>query len=228
MKKKIFVLDDERDIQDIIKVNLIKEGYNVETFLSGEDALKIMTKDVPDLIVLDIMMEGMDGYEFCKTVRADKNWKSVPIIFLSVKSDELDKILGLELGADDYLTKPFSVKELISRIKAVLRRTESSPQKGLEEKVIRYRGIELYPEKFQVSIDNKDIKLTKTEFELLHLFLSHPGKIFSRDNIIDSVRGSDIYITDRTVDVHIMNLRKKFENQKNLISTFSGVGYGIK
>lgn len=228
MKKKIFVIDDERDIQDIIKVNLLKEGYNVETILSGEDALKMMAKDVPDLIVLDIMMEGMDGYEFCKTVRADKNLKSVPIIFLSVKSEEIDKILGLELGADDYLTKPFSVKELISRIKAVLRRAESSSQSGSEEKVIRYKGIELYPEKFQVSIDKNDIKLTKTEFELLHLFLSHPGKIFTRDNIIDSVRGSDIYITDRTVDVHIMNLRKKLENLKNLISTFSGVGYGIK
>ena len=137
MKKKIFVIDDERDIQDIIKVNLLKEGYNVETILSGEDALKIMAKDVPDLIVLDIMMEGMDGYEFCKTVRADKNLKSVPIIFLSVKSEEIDKILGLELGADDYLTKPFSVKELISRIKAVLRRAESSSQSGSEEKVIR-------------------------------------------------------------------------------------------
>jgi len=228
MNDLILVVEDSPTQAESLKYSLEKLGYIVDIALDGVHAMQWLENNTPCVVISDIIMPGMDGYEFCKTVRADKNWKSVPIIFLSVKSDELDKILGLELGADDYLTKPFSVKELISRIKAVLRRTESSPQKGLEEKVIRYRGIELYPEKFQVSIDNKDIKLTKTEFELLHLFLSHPGKIFSRDNIIDSVRGSDIYITDRTVDVHIMNLRKKFENQKNLISTFSGVGYGIK
>jgi len=228
MKKKIFVIDDEKDIQEIIKVNLQNEGCNVLTFMSAEEALKSLRKETPDLIVLDIMMEGMDGYEFCKTIRSDGNFKSIPIIFLSVKSDELDKILGLELGADDYLTKPFSVKELLSRIKAVLRRSESSGATRDAASIIKYKGIELHPDKFRVLVDGNDIKLTKTEFELLHLFLKHPGKIFTRDNIIDSIRGSDIYITDRTVDVHVMNLRKKLEKHNNLISTFSGVGYGIR
>ncbi|MCU0822821.1 MAG: response regulator [Spirochaetes bacterium] len=211
MKKKIFVIDDEKDILDIIKVNLQNEGYNVLAFTSAEEALKSLQKETPDLIVLDIMMEGMDGYEFCKTIRYDSNFKSIPIIFLSVKSNELDKILGLELGGDDYLTKPFSVKELISRIKAVLRRSESSISTRDADTTIKYKEIELNPDKFRVLVDGKDIKLTKTEFELLHLFLKHPGKIFTRDNIIDSIRGSDIYITDRTVDVHVIYIRKKLE-----------------
>jgi DNA-binding response OmpR family regulator len=228
MKKKIFVIDDEKDILEIIKVNLQNEGYNVLTFMSAEEALKSLHKETPDLIVLDIMMEGIDGYEFCKTIRSDSNFKSIPIIFLSVKSDEIDKILGLELGADDYLTKPFSVKELLSRIKAVLRRSESSGTPRDAASIIKYKGIELHPDEFRVLVDGNDIKLTKTEFELLHMFLKHPGKIFTRDNIIDSIRGSDIYITDRTVDVHVMNLRKKLEKCNNMISTFSGVGYGIR
>ncbi|MCU0822669.1 MAG: response regulator [Spirochaetes bacterium] len=228
MKKKIFVVDDEKDIQDIIKINLQNEGYNVLSFFSAEDALRAIPKEAPDLIVLDIMMEGMDGFEFCKKLRADNNFKAIPIIFLSVKSNELDKILGLELGGDDYMTKPFSVKELVSRIKAVLRRSEASGKLTDGAGAIKYQGIVIHPDKYQALLDGREIKLTKTEFELLLVFLKHPGKIFTRDNIIDSIRGSDIYITDRTVDVHVMNLRKKLEKYKNLISTFSGVGYGIK
>ncbi len=230
MKKKIFVVDDEQDIQDILKINLEKEGYGVNTYSSAENAKKGLEKNIPDLIVLDIMMEGMDGYEFCKAIRAEKKFQPIPIIFLSAKSDEFDKVLGLELGGDDYLTKPFSIKELLSRIKAVLRRTDQSnvTDENEDESVLKYKGIELNTDQYQVKVDGGDVKLTKTEFGLLNLFLKYPGKVFTRDNIIDSIRGSDIYVIDRTIDVHVMNLRKKLGKKKDLISTFSGVGYGIK
>lgn len=227
-KKKIFVIDDEEDIQNILDINLKKEGYDVSTFSSAEEAKDALQKEIPDLFILDIMMEGMDGYEFCRKIRSDERFQATPVIFLSVKSDEFDKILGLELGGDDYITKPFSIKELQSRIKAVFRRTDKTSVKSEDSDYIKYEGIELFTDKYQVKIDGVDVKLTKTEFRLLSLFLQHRGKIFTRDNIIDSIKGSDVYIIDRTIDVHIMNLRKKMGKYKELISTFSGVGYGIK
>lgn len=229
MKKLIYAVDDEEDIQEIIRVNLSSEGYEVKTFSSAEKALPEIEKVIPDLIILDIMMSGIDGYEFCRKLRSDEKWKDIPVIFLTAKSEEFDKVLGLELGGDDYVTKPFSVRELISRTKAVLRRSgikEAVDEQG--KKTFKYMGIELDPEKFSLKVDGEDVKLTKTEFELLHLFLKYPGKIFTRDNIIDSIKGEDIYVIDRTIDVHIMNLRKKLGKYKSMVSTFSGVGYGIK
>ncbi len=226
MKKKIYVIDDEEDIREILKVNLSKEGYDVSCFPSGEKALESMEKSTPDLIVLDIMMQGMSGYDFCKSIRSSEKNKPIPIIFLSAKSEEFDKVLGLELGGDDYITKPFGIKELISRVKALFRRAEMRPES--DEDVLKHGGIELFPDKYAVKVDGKNIKITKTEFHLLYLFLKHPGKVFTRDNIINSVKGEDIYVIDRTIDVHIMNLRKKLGKYKEVISTFSGVGYGLK
>ncbi|MFH0976388.1 MAG: response regulator transcription factor [Spirochaetota bacterium] len=227
MKKKIFVIDDEKDLQEILQVNFVKEGYDVRTFSSAEEALEAIESDRPDLILLDIMMQGMDGYDFCKKIRTSADCKTIPIIFLSAKSEEFDKVLGLELGGDDYVTKPFGLKELMSRVKAVFRRSEAHPE-NTDISVLKYEGIELYPEKYLLRVDGKNIKVTKTEFNLLYLFMKHPGKVFTRDNIINSVKGEDIYVIDRTIDVHIMNLRKKLGKYKNLISTFSGVGYGLK
>ena len=227
MKKKIYVIDDEEDLRDILKVNLSKEGYDISTFPSAEKALDSLGKNIPDLIVLDIMMQGMDGYEFCKNIRSSDEYKSIPIIFLSAKSEEFDKVLGLELGGDDYITKPFGIKELTSRVKAIFRRTENIKE-NIPEAVFKYEGIELFPDKYSLKVDGKNVKVTKTEFNLLYLFLKHPGKVFTRDNIINSVKGEDIYVIDRTIDVHIMNLRKKLGKYKDLISTFSGVGYGLK
>jgi DNA-binding response OmpR family regulator len=228
MKKKVFVVDDEKDIQDILRVNLSAQNLDVLTFSSGEEAFEAMKKAKPDLILLDVMMDGMDGYEFCRRLRASGEHRDIPVIFLSAKSDELDKVLGLELGGDDYITKPFSIKEISSRIKAVLRRSDTRTRGILDEKKITYKGIELFPEKYSLKIDGKGVKLTKTEFEILFLFLKHQEKTFTRDNIIDSIRGEDVYVIDRTVDVHIMNLRKKLGKYKNVISTFSGVGYGFR
>jgi DNA-binding response OmpR family regulator len=227
MKKRIFAIDNERDIREILKVNLEKEGYLVDVFPSGETAFKHLTQIHPDLIILDIMMTGMDGFEFCKKLRAIDDYKRIPVVFLSAKSEEFDKILGLELGGDDYITKPFSIKELKSRVKAIIRRTASSSPAG-EVKKIAYKGLELYPDHYSVKIDSVDIDLTRTEFGILELFLRNPGKIFTRDNIIDSIKGRDVYVVDRTVDVHIMNLRKKLGRYKDIIRTFSGVGYGFK
>jgi two-component system, OmpR family, alkaline phosphatase synthesis response regulator PhoP len=226
--KKIFVIDDEPDIQEILKINLLHNNYDVSAFSSAEEALNALKKSVPDLIVLDIMMSGMDGYEFCKLLRAGNEYKHIPIMFLSAKSEEFNKVLGLELGGDDYITKPFSINELISRIKAILRRTEKSETKAAQDNILTYKGVLLNPDNYTLRIDGVDIKVTKTEFEILRLFLKHRGKIFSRDNILDSIRGSDVYVIDRTIDVHIMNLRKKLGDYKNIISTFSGVGYGFK
>ncbi len=223
----IFVVDDEKDICEIVKINLEKNGYDVKTFLSAEEALKAMKSGKPDLLILDIMLGGMDGLEMCKTIRAAEDLRFVPILFLSAKSTEVDKVLGLELGADDYLTKPFSIHELVARVKAILRRTASVAPAPNQE-VLNYKGIELYADKYLVNVDGSEISLTKTEFEILKLFMEYPGKIFSRDNIIDSVRGDDVYVIDRTVDVHVMNLRKKLGPYKGAIKTYSGVGYGLK
>lgn len=229
MKKKIFVIDDEKDIQDILKINLEKEGYEVFTCSSAEESNRLLEKGLrPDLMILDIMMQGMDGFEYCKSLRNSAAYRSIPIIFLSAKTDEFDRVLGLELGGDDYLGKPFSIKEIKSRIKAVLRRAGAGVEEKPAGKSIVFHGIELIPDYYSLKVDGKDVELTKTEFSILYLFLSNPGKIFSRDNIIDSIRGHDVYVIDRTVDVHVMNLRKKLGKYKSFIKTFSGVGYGCK
>jgi len=226
MKKKIYVIDNEKDLQEILHVNLSKEGYNVKTFSSAEEALKIIEKDHPDLILLDIMMDGMDGYDFCKKIRYSEQLKLVPIIFLSAKSEEFDKVLGLELGGDDYITKPFGIKELISRVKAVLRRT-CTKRNETGDNILKYEGVELHSNKYQLLVDGNKVKVTKTEFEILQLFMKYPGKVYTRDNIINSIKGEDIFVIDRTIDVHIMNLRKKLGRYKTMISTFAGVGYGL-
>jgi DNA-binding response OmpR family regulator len=228
MKKKIFVVDDEKDIQEILKINLSMQNLDVRAFSSGEEALAELKHGLPDLILLDVMMDGMDGFEFCKLLRENADYRDIPVIFLSAKTEEFDRVLGLELGGDDYIAKPFSMKEVGARVKAVLRRTDTKTRQILNEKKIAYKGVELFPEKYALKIDGKSVKLTKTEFEILFLFLKHPEKIFTRDNIIDSIRGDDVYVIDRTIDVHIMNLRKKLGKYKNIISTFSGVGYGFK
>ena len=228
MKEHILIIDDEKDIQDIVKINLEKEGCRVSACSGVSEARKVLKSGNPDLVILDIMMPGTDGYEFIKELRASEKTSRLPVIFLSAKSDESDKVLGLELGGDDYIAKPFSVKELRSRVKAVLRRSSREKDQPVSEKELTHRGICLNPGGFSLSIDGKDVPVTKTEFFLLMLFMKNPGKIFTRDNIITSVKGADVYVIDRTIDVHIMNLRKKLGKYKNVIKTFSGVGYGFK
>jgi DNA-binding response OmpR family regulator len=228
MKKKIFIVDDEQDILDIVKINLTAEGYDVHAYPSAAAARKGLAAHKPDLMILDIMMEGTDGYDFCRELRQNPEFKQLPVIFLSAKSDELDKVLGLELGADDYMTKPFGQKELKSRVKAVLRRSEPARSDKETASVIRWKGIELNADNYCIKVDGSDISVTRTEFLMMEMFLRNPGKIFSRDNIIDSIKGDNVYVVDRTIDVHIMNLRKKLGPYKDAIKTFSGVGYGLR
>ncbi|MBP7582571.1 MAG: response regulator transcription factor [Spirochaetes bacterium] len=230
MGKLIFVIDDEKDIRNILKVNLAEAGYDVKTSPSAEEALPALGDALPDLIILDIMMGGMDGYEFCRRLRSSDEYRAIPIIFLSARTEEFDRVLGLELGGDDYVSKPFGIKELLSRVKAVLRRAEpreAPPQEGAREK-LKYKDLELSPENFQATIEGRDLQLTKSEFLILNLFMKYPGKIFTRDNIINSIRGEDVYVIDRTIDVHIMNIRKKLGPYKRVIKTLSGIGYGFK
>lgn len=227
MKRTLFVIDDERDIREILRINLESAGYHVKCFQSADEARGALKTDRPDLIILDIMMEGRDGFDFCREIRTDDRFRSLPVIFLSAKSEEFDKVLGLELGADDYMTKPFSIKELKSRVKAILRRGEPEPA-ATRSDVLKYRGVEFNPGMLSLRVDDADVKLTKTEMNILALFMENPGKIFSRDNIINSVRGHDVFVVDRTIDVHILNLRKKLGEYKNIISTYSGVGYGFR
>jgi two-component system, OmpR family, alkaline phosphatase synthesis response regulator PhoP len=226
MKKILFAVDDEKDILDILRINLSAEGYDVHVFSSVAEVRKALKALRPDLFILDIMMEGTDGYDFCKEVKTSKETRAIPIIFLSAKSEEIDKVLGLELGADDFVTKPFGIKELKSRIKVVLKRSCIQEDDG--STIISHGGIVLNPSHFNVTVDGADAGLTKTEFYLLQLFLKNPGKIFTRDNLIDSIKGDNVYVVDRTIDVHVMNLRKKLGPYKDMIKTFSGVGYGLK
>ena len=227
MKTKILVVDDEKDIQEIIRLNLTAEGYEVGCCSSADEAREFMTGFRPELVILDIMMEGTDGYDFCRELRLTKEFRALPVLFLSAKSEEFDKVLGLELGGDDYLAKPFGMKELKSRVKALLRRANRAADSD-DASSIRYKGLELNTANYSLTIDGADVPLTRTEFMILTLFLQNRGKIFSRDNIIDSVKGDNVYVVDRTIDVHIMNLRKKLGPYKEIIKTFSGVGYGFR
>ena len=196
MKKKIFIVDDEKDIREILKVNLIQEGYDVYLFSSASEAAKGLNSEKPDLIILDIMMEGKDGFEFCRDIRSNEKFKSIPVIFLSARSEEFDKVLGLELGGDDFITKPFSVKELKARIKAILRRAQSTPEK-YEDMALTYKGVELNTEQFSLSVDGEDIKLTKTEFNILRLFMENPGKVFTIQQLFEHGWGEEFICNDK-------------------------------
>lgn len=225
MNKLIYIVDDEEDILELVEINLKKDFFKVKTFTSSSSFLKALEKQKPDLAVLDIMMPYPDGIEVSKIMKNNKSFADTPIIFLSARSDESDKLIGLELGADDYVTKPFSVKELIARIKTVLRRTGANAEK---EKSARQPAIQMDKEKFTVSSRGKKIELTTTEFKILELFLSKPGSVFSREKILDYLWGDDKLVIDRTIDVHIKNLREKLGESGRLIKNIRGVGYKIE
>jgi two-component system alkaline phosphatase synthesis response regulator PhoP len=229
--KRIFIVDDEEHILEILNYNLTKEGFEVKEFKNGLEVMNNLLderSDLPDLMILDVMMDKMDGVEVCKKIRDNSKLRSIPIVFLTAKSDEVDKVVGLEMGGDDYMTKPFSVKELISRVKAILRRTSPAEIKEstASKKFLSFKNLKLNTEKIMFFVDDESIKLTKTEFLIIKLFLENIGKIFSRDEIINRV-WDDAYVSDRTVDVHIRRLRKKMEKSCDLIQTYSGFGYGL-
>lgn len=223
--KKILAVDDERDILELLKYNLEKEGYKVICSNSGEKALELVKKDKSDLIVLDLMLPGIDGLELCKLLKKDEGTAGIPIIMLTAKDAETDVVVGLELGADDYITKPFSPKVLIARVKAVLRRKEeiSKPKKEI---IIGDLVIDIA--KHKVMIKDKPIDLTITEFRILEFLSKNPGKAFTRDQILNNAWNEEPFIVDRAVDVHVRGLRKKLGKLSEYIETVRGVGYRFK
>ncbi len=224
MKKIIALVEDEPDIVELISIHLEKAGYEVKSFLDGKSFYRFLEKKVPDLLVLDLMLPDIDGLEICKHIRKNDATASMSIIMLTAKSEEMDKILGLELGADDYVTKPFSPKELVARVKAVLRR--HAPVK--ESKKLEIHDIVIDLEKYGVSQGGKQIDLTPTEFKILELLASKKGWVFTREQILDHLWGDEKAVIDRTVDVHIRHLREKLGTSAKMIKNIRGVGYKLE
>ncbi len=229
MALKILVVDDEKPIADILKFNLEKEGYEVVCAFDGDDAIELAEKENPDLILLDIMLPGKDGNEVCREIRKTKN---MPIIMLTAKDSEIDKVLGLELGADDYVTKPFSNRELIARVKANLRRQQQVVDENVENKKdISIGNLTIHPEAYSVSRDGEHIDLTHREFELFYYLARHIGQVMTREHLLETVWGYDYFGDVRTVDVTVRRLREKIEEDPSnplLIVTRRGVGYYLR
>ena len=225
MAANILIVEDEESILELIAINLHQAGFNPIRSLNAEYAENLIREALPDLIILDWMLPGMSGVEFAKRVRGNPNTKNIPIIMLTAKSDESNKLKGLDTGADDYMTKPFSPKELIARIKAVLRR--KSPE--LVDEPISIKGFTLDPNKHLLQYNNKTITIGPTEFKLLNFFMKNPDRVFSRNQILDKIWGNKSDIDDRTVDVHIKRLRDtlKISGQESLIKTIRGIGYRL-
>ena len=225
-KEQILVVDDEEDILELVRFNLLKEGYQVICAATGEKAVEIARSELPDLVVLDLMLPGMDGLEVAKFLKNDPETQNIPIIMLTAKVEESDVVTGLELGADDYVTKPFSPRVLMARVKAALRRKLTEPPDGSE--VVKIHNLVIHPGRREVRVDNKPVDLTFTEFEILSYLVRRPGWVFTRFHIVDAVRGANYFVTDRSVDVQIVGLRKKLGPGGKFIETVRGVGYRFK
>jgi len=225
--KKILLVDDEVDILEFLKYNLEQDNFEVLISSNGKDALKKISQN-PDLIVLDIMMPEMDGFELYQQIKVNKEYQDIPIIFLTAKSGETDEIKGLDLGASDYIQKPISPKKLIARIKSNLRKSEQSEKKSKEFKNLKIGALEIDVEKFEVKIDNKKKFFPRKEFQLLYFLAQNPGKVINRETLLKEIWGNDVYVIDRTIDVHIRKIREKLGKHSELIETIKGVGYRFK
>ena len=224
-RERILVVDDEEDLLELVNYNLSREGFRVECVATGEAALSTARKNLPDLIVLDLLLPNVDGLEICRRLKGDEKTKHIPIIMLTAKGEESDMVTGLELGADDYMTKPFSPRVLLARIKAILRRKSKQTS---DEAAIQIRELVIHPGRHEVLVGGKPIELTYTEFRLLHFLARKPGWAFSRGQIVDAVKGEDYPVTERSVDVQVAGLRKKLGDLGRYIETVRGVGYRFK
>ena len=225
-RKTILVVEDEGDILDLITVSLTREGFRVLGCASGEDGLALAREEAPDLIVLDLMLPGMDGLQVCRTLRADPRTRALPVLILTARGEETDVVAGLETGADDYVTKPFSPKVLAARVRSVLRRRAEAP--GVEGDVLRVRDLVIHPGRHAVLAGDRPIDLTATEFRLLHFLARRPGWVFTRNQIVQAVRGDGYPVTERSVDVQIHGLRRKLGEVDDYVETVRGVGYRFK
>jgi phosphate regulon transcriptional regulator PhoB len=223
--KQIYIVEDEKDIVDLLRYNLEKEGYRVLSSLDGAEAIKRIPEKSPDLVLLDLMLPGADGLSVCRSLKSDPKTARIPVVMLTAKGEESDKIVGLELGADDYVTKPFSVKELLARVKAVLRRFEKA---GEGSPVQRFKDLSLDRASHVVTLKGKTLELTAKEFELLDYLLTNPGRVLSRDVLLNNVWGYDYFGTTRTVDVHVRRLREKLGPYADHLQTVKGYGYQFK
>ena len=228
MKLKILVVDDEKDILELVSYNLRKEGFEVVTSENGEDALNLIHKHRYDLIILDLMLPGIQGIDFCKLLKHSDETAGIPVIMLTAKSEEMDKVLGLEIGADDYITKPFSPREFAARVKAVLRRTREKP---VLEKIVKIGDLVINTGTYVVTKRDRPIKLSATEFNLLLYLVERKGRVFSRDMLLDGVWKDEAFVEPRTVDVHIRRLRSKIEDKPSspeYVKTRRGIGYYVE
>jgi two-component system phosphate regulon response regulator PhoB len=223
-KTTILIVDDEEDIIELVRLNLIREGYKTLTCTTGEKALQIAESKRPDLVILDLMLPGIDGMEVCRQLKANPSTRQIPVLMLTAKGEEADVVAGLELGASDYVTKPFSGKILAARVRRLLRDQEETDNRS----VIRIRDLTIDPLRHEVLVSGKLVLLTLTEFNILHVLARHPGVVFSRYQIVDKLHGGDYMVTDRAVDVQIVGLRRKLGPRGRLIETIRGVGYRLR
>jgi two-component system, OmpR family, alkaline phosphatase synthesis response regulator PhoP len=231
IRQSILVVEDEEDIRELVSYNLLKEGYQVAGVASGEDALKAVEAKTPDLVLLDIMLPGLDGLKVCRKLKDDPKFASIPVIMLTAKGEEPDVVAGLNMGADDYVTKPFSPKVLLARVQAVLRRAQAEEEVAPEEDeegIIEIHDLRIHPGRHEVFVGGKSVELTATEFKLLHFLARRPGWVFTRQQILDGLHGDNYAITDRAVDVQIVGLRKKLGSAGASVETVRGVGYRFK
>lgn len=219
----VLVVEDDKNISDLVALHLQREGFEVTVAAEGDTALKTAVANPPGLIVLDLMLPGMDGLEICRRLKQNSKTREIPIVMLTAKDEETDIVTGLELGADDYITKPFSPKVVIARIKAVLRR-KAEPILS-EEDSLTFEGLEIHPQKHIVVVDGATIDLTKSEFRILHHLARHPGWVFTRYQLVDAVHGEQYSVSDRSIDVQVVGLRKKLMDRGSYIETVRGVGY---
>jgi two-component system phosphate regulon response regulator PhoB len=224
--ERVLVVEDEEDIQELVQFNLAKDGYRVAVARTGEEALRKIRSDPPDLVLLDLMLPGVNGLEVCRLVRGDPKTQALPIVMLTAKGEEADIVTGLELGADDYVPKPFSPRVLLARLRAVLRRREQPERNG--ETPLERHGVSIHPGRREVKVNGHAVELTHTEFRLLYFLASRPGWVFTRNQIVEAVRGIDYPVTERAVDVQVVGLRKKLGGSGKLVETVRGVGYRFK
>ena len=222
-QKKILVVEDEEDIQELLRYNLTKEGYHAHCVSSGEAGLQEAQKIFPDLLILDLMLPEMNGLEVCRQLKSNLITQPIPIIMLTAKGEEADIVLGLEMGADDYVTKPFSIQVFLSRVRAVLRRGQGL--ESVESEIFNFKGLQIHTGKHEVRVEGELVKLTYTEFMILGFLSKRPGWVFTRGQIVDAIRGDDYAITDRAIDFQIVGLRKKLGTISKYIETVRGVGY---
>jgi len=226
MNERIALVEDEPDLASLTAAALAKEGFRVAVYPDAESFFRALEKAVPDLVLLDLMLPDADGLDICRTIRRNPAWQGVPVIMTTARGGETDRVLGLELGADDYIVKPFVLRELAARIRAVLRRGKAEPP--ARRVSLGGGAIEMDPERFEVLLSGKPVELTTTEFKLLHLLASQPGRVFTRDQILDRVWGREKIVLDRTVDVHIKNLREKLGPAARHLVNVRGVGYKVE